>query len=269
MRRILFFAAVMTAIILVNPNVSAQAPGVRITYLYDNTVAAPGTKADWGFACLVEAHGRSVLFDTGTRPEILRENMAVLKVEPAKIQAVVLSHEHGDHTVGIDALPAAPGLPVYLGEHFRLPPPATAAIGRIGAKPIAVKAGAPVEVFPGIRVSDEILRNGAYEEALIIDTPAGSIVVVGCSHPGIVAMLERIADTTKRPIHAVVGGFHLLATPPDDVKKIVGAFKALGVVRAGPTHCTGKEAIRLFREAYGEQFIEGGVGTVVNIGLGK
>jgi 7,8-dihydropterin-6-yl-methyl-4-(beta-D-ribofuranosyl)aminobenzene 5'-phosphate synthase len=264
MKSILLITSVVAAILFA-PNVpSAQAPGVRITYLYDNTVAVAGTKADWGFACLVEAYGKTILFDSGTKPDILRDNMATLKVDPTTIQAVVLSHEHGDHTVGIDALPAAPGLPVYLGEHFRLPPPASAAIGRIGAKPIPVKAGGPLEIFPGIQVSEEINRNGAYEDALIVDTPKGLIVVVGCSHPGIVAMLERIAETTKRPIHTVVGGFHLLTTPSDDIKKMVAAFKTMGVVRTGPTHCTGKQAIELFREAYGDQFIEGGVGTVVS-----
>ena len=61
----------------------------------------------------------------------------------------------------------------------------------------------------------------------------------------------------------VVGGFHLLQTPAAEVGGIVAAFKELGVGRVGPTHCTGPEAIRAFKEAFGDRFIGGGVGTVV------
>jgi 7,8-dihydropterin-6-yl-methyl-4-(beta-D-ribofuranosyl)aminobenzene 5'-phosphate synthase len=264
MKRLLPLVLGAAALLLASLGLSAQAPGVRITYLYDNTVAVQGTKSDWGFACLVEGHGRTVLFDTGARPDVLRQNMAALKVDPTKIQAVILSHEHGDHTVGMGALPAMPGLPVYIGEHFRLPLPATDAIARIGANRVTVRAGQSVQVFPGFLVSEEISGKDAYEEALIVDTPAGSVVVVGCAHPGIVAMLRRIAETTKRPIHAVIGGFHLSGTPAAEVHTIIAGFKALGVKRAGPTHCTGDEAIRLFREAYGDGFVAGGVGTVVS-----
>lgn len=243
---------------------AAHTAGVRITYLYDNSVAVPGTAPDWGFACLVEAHGRTVLFDTGANPEILRRNMTALKVDPGRIQALVLSHEHADHTAGIAALPAAPKLPVYVGEHFRLPPPSEAAIARIGASRITVRPGVPVQPFPGVTVSEEIAGNGAFEVALVVDTPSGSVVLVGCAHPGIVSMLRRIAETTGRPIHMVIGGFHLLQTSDAQVRQIVADIKALGVAWLGPTHCTGDEAIRLFRDAYGARFIQGGVGTVVD-----
>jgi 7,8-dihydropterin-6-yl-methyl-4-(beta-D-ribofuranosyl)aminobenzene 5'-phosphate synthase len=47
---------------------------------------------------------------------------------------------------------------------------------------------------------------------------------------------------------------------------MVAAIKALGVARVGPTHCTGPDAISRFRDAYGDRFIPGGVGTVVTAG---
>ena len=125
-------------------------------------------------------------------------------------------------------------------------------------------AGKSSQIFPGFAVSEEIALNNAYEEALILDTPSGSVVIVGCAHPGIVAMLKRIAETTKKPIHMVIGGSHLRQTPPDQVRKVVNDFKSMSIAWAGPTHCTGDEAMKLFREAYGDHFISGGVGTVVN-----
>ena len=82
----------------------ATKPAVRLTILGDNAVTRPGVKAVWGFACLVEARGHTVLFDTGADPAVLKENLAALEVSPARIEAVVISHVHGDHTWG------APGL---------------------------------------------------------------------------------------------------------------------------------------------------------------
>jgi 7,8-dihydropterin-6-yl-methyl-4-(beta-D-ribofuranosyl)aminobenzene 5'-phosphate synthase len=236
----------------------AQTPGVRITYLYDNTEAVPGVRADWGFACIVESRGARVLFDTGAKPDVLRHNAQALHVDLDRLDAVVLSHDHGDHTAGFPALGGRPGLPVFYARGFN--PTVVAALGQSGAKLMPVSTG--LEVAPGMRTTDEF-GTSIREEALIIDTPDGLVVVVGCSHPGIVTMLQQIKTSTGRPIHMVLGGFHLLQTPAAAVSGIVAAFKDLGVGRVGPTHCTGAEAIRAFKEAFGDRYIGGGVGTVV------
>jgi 7,8-dihydropterin-6-yl-methyl-4-(beta-D-ribofuranosyl)aminobenzene 5'-phosphate synthase len=70
MRRFLFGGAGAVVLLLAGQILSAQGPGVRITYLYDNTLATQGTKADWGFACLLEGHGHTILFDTGAQPDV-------------------------------------------------------------------------------------------------------------------------------------------------------------------------------------------------------
>ena len=89
-----------------------QDPGVRITYLYDNTTAVPGVRAVWGFACLVEGRGARLLFDTGTKPDVLTHNAQALHVDLGRLDALVLSHDHLDHTAGFPALGPRPGLPV-------------------------------------------------------------------------------------------------------------------------------------------------------------
>jgi len=236
----------------------AQPPGVRITYLYDNTKAVPGVRADWGFACIVEGRGARVLFDSGAKPEVLRRNAEALQVDLGRLDAVVLSHDHGDHTAGFPALGHRPGMPVFYAQGFS--PSVVAALGQSGAKLVPVSKG--LQVAPGMRTSDEF-GTSIKEEALIIDLPDGLVVVVGCSHPGIVPMLQQIRATSGRPIHAVLGGFHLLQTPAAEVSSIVAAFKELGVGRVGPTHCTGPDAIDRFRDAYGDRFLPGGAGTVV------
>ena len=235
-----------------------QGPGVRITYLYDNTAAVPGVRADWGFACLVEGRGARLLFDTGTKPDILTHNAQALHVDLGRLDAVVLSHDHGDHTAGFPALGPRPGLPVFYAEGFN--PGVVAALRGSGARLVPVSKG--VEILPGFHTSDEF-GTTIKEAALLVDTPDGLVVIVGCSHPGIVPMLRQIKASTGRPIHTVLGGFHLMQTPAEDVQRMVAAFQELGVGRVGPTHCTGPDAVARFKEAYGDRFIPGGVGTVV------
>jgi 7,8-dihydropterin-6-yl-methyl-4-(beta-D-ribofuranosyl)aminobenzene 5'-phosphate synthase len=237
-----------------------QTPTVRVTYLYDNTAATAGVKPDWGFACLVQGSGRTVLFDTGANASILRENLGALKIDPGSVDALVLSHDHDDHTQGLDALGRRPGLPVYYAQGFA--PEVVARLTAAGLRLTPVSRSVPI--FPGFAVSDEMgVQAKIVEDALLVETTQGLVVIVGCAHPGIIPMLRQIKETSGRPIYMVLGGFHLLQTPAERIKQIVADFKTMGIAYAGPTHCTGDEAIKQFRQAYGDHFISGGVGTVV------
>lgn len=245
---------------------AGQAPhqSLTITYLYDNTTVASGTKADWGFSCLIQGNGNDLLFDTGANPDILRSNLAALRVDVSRIKALVFSHEHGDHTHGVAALGQRSGLPTFFPASFSAS--TQAAFASQGFRLIPVSKA--TEVFPGFAASAE-LGTQIHEEALVADTPDGLVIVVGCAHPGIITMLKQISASRKRPVYMVVGGFHLLETSTDEVKRIVSEFKSMGIAYAGPTHCTGDEAIKLFRAAYGTHFVSGGVGTVVRAPMGS
>ena len=77
---------------------------LKLTILYDNTAVDTRLKSDWGFAALVEYGGHTLLFDTGADGSMLLDNMRQLDVDPKSIEAVIFSHEHGDHTGGLQAL---------------------------------------------------------------------------------------------------------------------------------------------------------------------
>ncbi|MCK4529142.1 hypothetical protein KAW18_17390 [candidate division WOR-3 bacterium] len=53
----------------------------------------------------------------------------------------------------------------------------------------------------------------------------------------------------------------------NQVMEIIRQLKDLGVKKVGPSHCTGGKPIELFREAWGEDFIELGCGVKINISL--
>ena len=76
---------------------------IKVTILYDNYIHTEGTKSDWGYSCLIEGTEKTILFDTGTKGDILMYNMRQLNIDPKKVDLVVISHEHGDHTGGLPA----------------------------------------------------------------------------------------------------------------------------------------------------------------------
>ncbi len=103
------------------------------------------------------------------------------------------------------------------------------------------------------------------EQALVLETPPGLVVITGCAHPGIVRMLEVVKAQYDRPIYMVLGGFHLVTAPADEIAAIVQRFRALGVRKVGATHCTGDTAIAAFRRVYGDDYVPMGVGRVITV----
>jgi len=74
---------------------------IKINILYDNYLFMEGTKSDWGFSCLIEGTEKTILFDTGAKPDIFLLNINFMKVDLCTIQKIIISHAHGDHTGGI------------------------------------------------------------------------------------------------------------------------------------------------------------------------
>jgi 7,8-dihydropterin-6-yl-methyl-4-(beta-D-ribofuranosyl)aminobenzene 5'-phosphate synthase len=234
---------------------------LTFTILYDNYMAREGTKSDWGFSCLVEGAERTILFDTGTKPEVLIGNIEALGVDLTKVDLVVLSHAHEDHTGGLPAVLARNSrvevlFPVSFGADF------AARVAKAGAAARTVDK--PVEICRNVFLTGE-MGDRIKEMSLVLDTPGGLVVVTGCSHPGIVDILKRAKEIRNKPIRLVFGGFHLGNTPDAEVQTIIAAFKELGVERCGATHCTGDRPIALFQAAFGDRYQPVGTGRVIEV----
>jgi 7,8-dihydropterin-6-yl-methyl-4-(beta-D-ribofuranosyl)aminobenzene 5'-phosphate synthase len=241
------------------PMPGARGGEIEMTILYDNYVGTPGTTADWGFSCLIEGTERTILFDTGTNGDILLKNAQALKKDLSRVDLVVISHNHGDHTGGVPrVLQARHDIPVYFGRSF--PESFARSISATGATPILVDTS--IALCRHVYSTGEI-RGVVNEQALVLDTDQGLVVITGCSHPGIVTMLRAAQSVVHKPIHMVFGGFHLRSHSEAQVKQIIQEFRELGVEKVGPTHCTGDGAIALFKAEYGADFFPMGVGRVV------
>jgi 7,8-dihydropterin-6-yl-methyl-4-(beta-D-ribofuranosyl)aminobenzene 5'-phosphate synthase len=232
---------------------------LRITILYDNTAYDPRLKAEWGFAALIEVGEETLLFDTGGDAPTLLGNMELLGIDPTSIETVVLSHIHGDHTGGLGALDQAGARPTV----YVLPSFPDDFKGQLGVK------AQVVEVEPGQQVAEAMYTTGEIagvpvpEQALVIKTEDGLVIVTGCAHPGIVQMVRRAKEQFGGPIRLVVGGFHLLNKSDTAVNRVLSDLRGLGVEQVAPTHCTGERAIAMFAEEYGADYIEAGVGRVI------
>ena len=92
---------------------------ITITLVFDNYSYKPGLETAWGFSAFITYQDQNVLFDTGATGSLLLKNMAALGIKPTQIQNVVLSHEHADHTGGMQSLVSAGADPkVYLPPSF-------------------------------------------------------------------------------------------------------------------------------------------------------
>lgn len=212
---------------------------MRITILYDNESAHPDLPGDWGFACLIEHQQRRLLFDTGAKGDLLLNNMKKLGVDPTSINEVFISHDHWDHTGGLEAfLKLNSKVTVYLPSGMK----------KIGSAAKYDDNPQPADLGDGFH-STGLLAN--IEQALLVELDRGLAVIAGCSHPGVGAILKAAADVGTP--FALIGGLHGF----DEFDLI----EHLDLVCA--THCT--EHIAEIKSRYPDTYLEGGAGRVIEL----
>jgi len=163
---------------------------ITITMLFNNVAHDQNLLTGWGLACLIEGRDKTILFDTGSDGRVLISNMKDLGKGPSKVDAVVLSHAHGDHTGGLGALLGENGdLELYIPQSF--PEQFKAQAVKLGLRLTNVHDSAGIT--DGIYSTGEV-GGGIIEQALVVQTLDGLVVVTGCAHPGIVDGYKGEAD---------------------------------------------------------------------------
>lgn len=187
--------------------------------------------------------------------------MAALGIDPLSIEIIVLSHIHGDHTGGLKGLLEMGVRPtVYLPHSF---PGDFKAQARAGGATV-VEVDGPLEIMPGLWSTGE-MGDGIREQALVVRTGLGLVVITGCAHPGVEKMLARAKEIGQGEVHLVMGGFHLGGASRGRIEDIIAEFRRLGVRKVAPCHCTGQRAMEMFAREYGEAFVRCGVGKEISV----
>ena len=261
-----------------------------ILTLVENTAQGKGILGEHGLSFLVQTGEGIVLFDTG-QGQVLVSNAAAMEVDLGRVERIVLSHGHFDHTGGLRQVLNQIGPREVLAHPEALVPKYSVHEGNVReigipeSRQILEQEGAsfclyedPVEVIPGITLTGRIPRVTDFEkvssrfrigsegnlqqdmlwddQALIVETEEGPVVVLGCAHAGLINTLLYAKELVGgRCLGGVIGGTHLVDADPVRLERTVDALKQFDIGRIAPCHCTGFRGQVALWESFGERFV--------------
>jgi 7,8-dihydropterin-6-yl-methyl-4-(beta-D-ribofuranosyl)aminobenzene 5'-phosphate synthase len=277
----------------------------RATTLSENTAFAipRGMLGEWGLSVLVERDDRRILLDAGGGISAAR-NGDLLGISWDRIDAIVLSHGHYDHTGGLGDVLTRIGRRVKViahpdvfgdkvAQYSQSDPPRPigmpfqrAELESLGAdfqltsEPVWLSENAAtsgeipmITDFETIDAGLCVRKNGEMipdplkdDQALLIKTGPGLLVVLGCAHRGITNTLHHARNVTGvETIYCVIGGTHLIRASEVQMEMTIAALKEFGVQRLGVSHCTGMPAAMRLAQEFGPGFFFNNSGSVVAV----
>lgn len=277
---------------------------IKLTILCENCVekASPyGLLGEYGFSCLVETAVGRYLFDTGGGLTIIN-NAERLGIDLSRLDGIILSHGHFDHTGGLkQVLEKTGSVAVYahpdlFTRRFSSHGGPIRNIGIAWEQKELELLGAdfqlskdPDKIAENILLSGCVPRINPYETgdsklvieiaegkhgsdpleddlSLFLCTDKGLVILLGCAHAGLINIIDHaVAVTGEKRIHAVVGGTHLMYSGKDQLKSTMDRLERDNVTHIGASHCTGRNGALALAERFGERFFSATVGSCLEI----
>jgi 7,8-dihydropterin-6-yl-methyl-4-(beta-D-ribofuranosyl)aminobenzene 5'-phosphate synthase len=272
---------------------------MKLTCLSNDWLGDYRMLAEHGFSLLIDLQGEVILFDTGAG-SVLERNSRVLELDLRCVQKVVLSHGHFDHTGGLaQVLSHNPRVEVHAHpllfdtKYRELDNGTLHDIGYQQSLPQPDKLHLttntePLQIAPRAWLTGEIPRATAFEsvkksfvvkrgerlthdellddQALVISTSTGLILIVGCAHAGIINTIRCAMEITSQShFRLIVGGTHLIDADEKRITATIAAFQQLSFERLLLAHCTGLEALCTIKSSLGERVSALQVGDILEL----
>jgi len=226
---------------------------MKVLVLAEGATQEQRQRREWGISILIN---NSILFDAFGHSEKLEENTRKYEINIQNIKNIVISHLHWDHISGLEFILKNANKPcVFI-------PQDTPYIAGLCKK---YSAGIIVSQKNG-KYKDEIFLTGAMdalfkeekfcEQGLLLESEKGIILIVGCSHPGILKIANKAIEITGKNIYCIIGGLHLKDEKTGCIADIAESLRKTGVKKIIAGHCTGKNACDIFNVIYGDNFEE-------------
>lgn len=270
---------------------------MKITNLIENreSTTKPGLTSEWGLSLHIEVNNQSILFDTGASGAFA-DNAQNLSVTVDSVDVAVLSHHHFDHGGGLERFfELNSNAKVYLADapdgdcYFKIMGFLKKYIGLDHTimddhRERFEIVGKLTEILPGVFIFPKIVGRHpkprgnkqlhvktkekmipddfSHEIVMAVKENGKLIIFTGCSHNGILNMIDTVAKEFEGvPIKAVIGGFHLLSSPlfnfmaakRKDVENIGRSVLSYPVEMTYTGHCTGKKAFNVLKSVMGDQ----------------
>ena len=259
----------------------------KITNIYTNeSPDDENLKGDHGQAFYITIGDNNILFDTGTKSDILLQNMNYLGISPSSVDQIIFSHGHFDHTGGLpgflDSINPANPLPTF--GHPSITEKKILKLKLIKKKigftdltenqkqKIALHLSRdPVQLATGLTSTGEINNrpyrdgrepnalhesNGKLEidpvlddQSLVLDTTEGLVLITGCCHAGLLNTLEHVRKMKNKPFRAVIGGTHMVRFTEKEVLDVADLLEQkFGYPDLYLNHCTDNLPIPLIKK---------------------
>ncbi len=258
--------------------------GLKLRILVENRVGREGLLAEHGLSYLITYKDKEYIFDTG-QGLALAHNLNKLAINVADIDGVLLSHGHYDHCNGLkDLLCFNPQLKVYGHQDIFIPKYSQKKRG-LRARGIRearaeVKNFIPTrevrEIYSGMFLTGEIPVTNSKElipekfkkkvdgiliqddfideQAVFIEGEDDLVVLLACTHRGVMNTLEYIKRIRAgKRIEAIIGGMHLVNAKQDQIEEVIDYLATLEFRTLVPLHCTGVKAIEMMQKKFGDR----------------
>jgi len=274
---------------------------IKATVLCENYVnGQAGAIAEHGWAVYLETNQGNFLFDTGQGKAIIN-NAQYFHKDLSIIKGIIISHHHYDHTGGLFSVLGHTGKvkvyahPDLFKNSFVKEEAHDRNVGVPFRKEILESKGAEFifntgfsEITPGMMITGEVPRKTSFEtgdkrlliktnsgyiqdnimddQTLILNTSKGLVFILGCSHSGIINIINYVIEKTgQEHIHMIIGGTHLGPADKETRKKTIESLKQFDIEKIGVSHCTGLEASMQLYYEFGKRFFFCNVGTKVEV----